>query len=186
MRKKQRRPRILIAGLGNLLLMDDGAGVHAVKELQHDPPPGVLVVEVGTAVLQALHLLEWADLVLALDAMRAGGPPGTIYACGLEEVAADGVQVSLHELGLKAALYFLPPEKQPRIAVLGIEPGTIDYGLDLSPAVKAALPRFIAAAREIVSRWSGGGKVTVEAGTRDRRRGVSPPAMSPHPLLQRE
>ncbi len=129
-------------------------------------PPGVLVVEVGTAVLQALHLLEWADLVLALDAMRAGGPPGTIYACGLEDVAADGVQVSLHELGLKAALYFLPPEKQPRIGVLGIEPGTIDYGLDLSPAVKAALPQFIAAAREIVGCWREEKKEMVGGGGR--------------------
>lgn len=152
---KSRKPRILTAGLGNLLLMDDGVGVHAIQELQKNPPAGAVVVEVGTAVLQALHLLEWADKVLAIDAMQAGRRPGTVYAFGAEDVAQDGVQASLHELNFLAALDFLKRGTKPEIIIFGVEPERIDYGLDLTPAVAAALPALTAAAREQVRRWRG-------------------------------
>jgi hydrogenase maturation protease len=153
MRLKQRKPRILVAGLGNYLLRDDGIGVHAVKALQQSPLPGVIVAEVGTAVLSALHLFEWAEKILAIDAMQAGGTPGTIYAFGVEDAAGPGLQASLHELNLLAALRFLPRQAKPEILVVGIEPETIDYGLDLSPAVAAALPELTRDVRKIVSDW---------------------------------
>ena len=154
---RNRQPRILIAGLGNLLLQDDGVGVHAVRALQGAPPPGVLVAEVGTAVLSALHLLEWADKILALDAIQAGEEPGTVYACGVEDAAAPGVQASLHELSLLNALRFLRRESPPEIVIFGVEPQVIDYGLELSPAVAAALPQLIRAVREMAAQWRNGG-----------------------------
>lgn len=153
MTRKSRQPRILIAGLGNLLLMDDGVGVHAVRELQKSPPAGALVAEVGTAVLDALHLLEWADKVLAIDAMQAGGAAGTVYACGTDEVDKGGIKASLHELNLLAALNFLKDKAKPEIVIFGVEPERIGYGLELTPAVAGALPELTAAAREQVRRW---------------------------------
>jgi hydrogenase maturation protease len=150
---KFRKPRILIAGLGNLLLMDDGVGVHAVQELQKSPPDGAVVAEVGTAVLSALHLLEWADKILALDAMQAGGAPGTIYAFGTDDVDRGGIQVSLHELNLLAALGFLKNKARPEIVILGVEPEKIDYGLELTPPVAAALPELTVAVQELVRLW---------------------------------
>jgi hydrogenase maturation protease len=153
---KRRPPRILIAGLGNYLLRDDGIGVHAVKALQRTPPPGVVVAEVGTAVLDALHLLEWAEKILAIDAMQAGGTPGTLYVFGVNAVAGPGMQASLHELNLLAALEFLPRQIKPEILIVGIEPETIDYGLDLSPAMAAVLPELTREVRKIVSGWRNG------------------------------
>jgi hydrogenase maturation protease len=153
MTTKRRKPRLLIAGLGNLLLKDDGVGVHAVRELQKAPPPGVLVAEVGTWVLDGLHLYEWADKVLALDALQVGGAPGTIYACQEADVADPAVKASMHELSLLGALRFISPQKRPEVYVLGVEPETIDFGLDLTPKVQAALPRFLQLARETVDRW---------------------------------
>ena len=147
-------PDILIAGLGNLLLMDDGVGVHAVRELLRDPPAGALVVEVGVAALDALHLLEGARRVLAIDAMRAGGSPGSLYLCDLDQIERPGHQASLHGLGLVAVLQFLPAEARPQVTVLGIEPERIDYGLTLSPAVAAALPPVVRTARELVQNWA--------------------------------
>ena len=147
------RPRVLVAGLGNLLLADDGVGVHAVRALQHRVPRGVHAVEVGTAVLDALHLLEWADRVLVIDAMEAGGGPGTIYRVGVEDVADGTIKTSLHEVDLLAALRFLTNGRRPEITVLGVEPETIAAGLDLSPRVQAALPQLVAAAQEIVAGW---------------------------------
>ena len=149
----RRRPRILVAGLGNLLLKDDGVGVHAVRALQRGVPRGVLAVEVGTAILDALHLVEWADRILAIDAMQAGGDPGTVYRFGVEDVAEAATKASLHEVGLLAAVRFLTDGHRPEIAVLGVEPETIEAGLDLSPSVQAALPGLVAAARDIVTRW---------------------------------
>ncbi|MEJ5330282.1 MAG: hydrogenase maturation protease [Desulfobaccales bacterium] len=153
--KRGRPPRVLIAGLGNLLLRDDGVGVQAVRLLQAKPPSGVLVAEVGTQVLGALHLLEWADRVLALDALMAGGPPGTIYACRESDVALEAVQASLHELGLRAALHFLPRERRPEVFILGLEPASLEPGLELSPPVQAALPRFLELARDSAARLRG-------------------------------
>jgi hydrogenase maturation protease len=150
---KPRQPRILIAGLGNYLLGDDGIGVHAVRALQQTPPPGAVLAEVGTAVLDALHLLEWADKILAIDAMQAGGPPGTLYAFGVDAVEGPGMQTSLHELNFLASLDLSAPRTKPEIIMLGMEPESIDYGLDLSPAVAAALPELTREVRKIVSGW---------------------------------
>jgi hydrogenase maturation protease len=151
---KKRQPRILIAGLGNYLLQDDGVGVHTVRALQQAPLPGVLVAEVGTAVLSALHLFEWAERILAIDAMQAGGRPGTIYAFEVEDAAGPGMQTSLHELNLLAGLRFLRRQANPEILIVGIEPETIDYGLDLSPAVAAALPELTQEILMIMSGWT--------------------------------
>lgn len=149
----KKTPRILIAGLGNLLLKDDGVGVHAVQELQQNPPKGTKVVEVGCAVLDALHLFEWADIVLGIDAMQAGGAPGTVYRFGIDDVAEDNHHASLHEVNLVSALRFLPEDARPEIAMLGVEPEIIDYSLDLSQSVSAALPQVVEVVRSMVEGW---------------------------------
>lgn len=114
-----------------------------------------MVAEVGTAVLDALHLIEKADRLLAIDAMRAGGAPGTIYSFGVEDVKQQPTEASLHELNLLSALTLT--RRRPReITILGVEPGRIDYGLELTPAVQEALPRLVSAASRIVAKWVGG------------------------------
>jgi hydrogenase maturation protease len=141
-----RPTRTLVVGLGNVLLRDDGVGVHAVRELRKVLPRRILAVEVGTAVLDALHLFEWADRVIGIDAMQAGGRPGTIYKFGVDDVEDPEVKPSLHELGLIASLRFMkgPP---PAISMLAVEPETMDFGLELSEPVLAALPELVAAAK---------------------------------------
>lgn len=150
---KRRKNRILVVGLGNLLLRDDGVGVHAIRKLKETPSPKILMAEVGTAVFDALHLFEWADKILAIDAMAAGGRSGTVYEFRVPDVEEKGFQTSLHELGLLSALRFFPGEKIPEIKILGVEPENIAYGMTLSPPVEAALPGLIRAAKEIVARW---------------------------------
>ena len=150
MKPDRQGPRILIVGLGNILLRDDGVGVHAIRELQKNPLPGVMAVEVGTAVLDALHLFEWADRILAIDAMQAGGSAGTLYSLRVADVEDRKSQASLHELNLLAALRFLSNGKRPPIVILGVEPEIIDYGLALSPKVEAILPLVNHSVKEIV------------------------------------
>lgn len=154
-RTHSRFERILVAGLGNLLLADDGVGVHAARALLGSRPRGVRVVEVGTAVLDALHLFERADRVLALDAIQGGGQPGEIYALRLGDAANPTGKVSLHDFGLRTIFDFLATPRRPEVLVLGVEPQRIDYGLTLSPAVENVLPRLLAEAHAILRRWQG-------------------------------
>ncbi len=145
-------PRILIAGVGNLLLTDDGIGVHAVQELQKEPMAGVKVVDIGTAVLHGLHFLEDADRVLIIDAAHGDGPPGTIY---LFDTAQSHTAVnSVHAMGLREAVRLLPPGvRAPGITVLGVEPASLEYGIGLSPTLRQVLPRVRELAIETVQDW---------------------------------
>ena len=152
MSQRPTKGRILIAGLGNLLLMDDGVGVHAVRELRKGVPRGVVAAEVGTAILSALHLFEDADKVLAIDAMQAGGTPGTVYRFGLEDVENPTGKPSLHDFGLRSIFEFLP-DHRPEIVVLGVEPEVIEFGMELSGSVRASLPRLITEAQATIARW---------------------------------
>jgi hydrogenase maturation protease len=144
--------KLLVAGVGNCLLQDDGIGVHAVRELANSPLPNVVMAEVGTDFLGALHLFEAADLVLILDAMNAGGPPGTIYLYEERDILENSHQVSLHELGVLSALRLSPLAKKPQVVVLGIEPHIMDFGLELSPILQSALPQILLAAGEVMDK----------------------------------
>lgn len=147
------QPSCVIVGLGNCLLCDDGVGVHAVRKLMSEIPEDALAVEVGVDVFSAIPWLERAPRVLAIDAMDAGGLPGTIYRCGASDIQVVGVRASLHELGLLAILEFIPKPRWPEIHILGVQPGTIAYGMEMTAALQAALPQVVSVAREIVKSW---------------------------------
>jgi hydrogenase maturation protease len=151
---KGRKPKILVAGLGNLLLRDDGVGVQAVKQFQENEDGHYQAVDVGCAVLDALHLFEWADKILLIDAMKAGGPAGTVYRVNaIEDLETGTVPLSLHDLSVVQALKMINKDHHPEITIIGVEPEIIDYGLDLSRPVQAALPRILQTGQEIVRDW---------------------------------
>jgi hydrogenase maturation protease len=149
-----RKPHILVAGLGNLLLRDNGVGVHAARYLLSANLPGIVVAEIGTAVLDGWHLLEWAEKILAIDAMQAGGIPGTIYTYCATGVNRHETPGSSHEFNLLSALDLMSPVRIREVTILGVEPEIVDYGLDLSPALKAAFPKIIATVRTTLAAWS--------------------------------
>ena len=148
-----------IVGLGNVLLTDDGVGVHAVrrlreartKRLRDEAPEGVIIAEVGTAVMDALDLFENVEHVVAIDAVRAGGPPGSIYSFSMDDVEAQKT-VSAHELGIAEAMKYLPAGLAPKVSIIGVEPAVIDYGVGLSPTVQAVLDEVVRKALAAVSQ----------------------------------
>jgi hydrogenase maturation protease len=128
-------PRILIAGMGNLLMGDDGVGVHIVRCLPEQPCPGALAVEIGVAALDAAHWLAWADGVVAIDAMRAGGAPGSVYQLDAPD-ATRGAAASLHDLSLFEALRLVPAADRPiRAVLIGVEPERVELRIGLSTRV---------------------------------------------------
>jgi hydrogenase maturation protease len=155
-RRENRKPRILIAGLGNLLLRDDGVGVHAVRRFQQEAGRFYRAAEVGCAVLDALPLFEWAEKILLIDAMLAGSSPGTVYwVKSVEDLDNGAVPSSLHELSIVQALRMIRRNPLPEATIIGIEPEIIDFGLELSPPVEAALGQVLETGREIIQQWSG-------------------------------
>jgi hydrogenase maturation protease len=151
---KTNPPSILIAGLGNLLLSDDGVGVHAVHALAALCLEGVVTADIGTAVFHAMHYLERADRVLLIDAVKAGGAPGTLYLLDAADVCEDGPATSIHTLGMRSLARLMPePARCPPMTVLGVEPRSLDYGMVLSEPVQTALPQVIETARDTVRRW---------------------------------
>lgn len=156
-------PRIVILGVGNLLMSDDGVGVHAAQALAAAPPPGTTVVDAGTDVLSALSFLEQADRALIIDALRAGGAPGTIRLMRETDITALAAGATAHAVNLLAARHLFPREAAwPDVSILGVEPDSLDYGTALSPAVAAALPLVAHRCRAIVASWQTSVPVTFQ------------------------
>ena len=153
--------RILILGVGNILLKDEGIGVHVAEKLQkHNLPGNVEVIDGGTAGIDILLPQAGLDKLVVIDAIRFGKKPGTIYKLrfkGKEENKLARVfgpdsraEISLHQLGLIDALAAaeklncLPKE----IVIIGIEPNQISPGLELTEQVKQKIPKIVNAVLE--------------------------------------
>jgi hydrogenase maturation protease len=145
----------LVLGIGNLLLSDEGVGVHVVRALaQRELPSGVAVVEAGTAFLDVLSDIAQADRILLVDAMEGGGTPGTVYRVPFDQCRHPGMLASLHGLDLSRVLFMAGNDRKPLITVFGIEPARIEWGMELSSAVRCALPAVEEALYEELMRPS--------------------------------
>jgi len=146
--------RILVLGLGNILLKDEGVGVHIAQMLQELAlPHNVEVVDGGTASLDVLLLAPGIEKLVVIDALRAGKEVGTIYKARLkseerdklEQIFSSGSRISLHQVGLIDALAIAERMNcaPKEIAIIGIEPKKIDCGLELTDDVKQKIPEII-------------------------------------------
>lgn len=143
----------LILGMGNLLLCDEGVGVHVARALaQRDLPPSVSVVEAGTAFLDVLPDIEWADRILLVDAMEAGRTPGSIYRVPFDECQHPAMLASLHGFDLSRVLYIAGSNRKPEVTVFGVEPACIEWGIELSATVRQVLPAVEAAILDELSQ----------------------------------
>ena len=137
-----KRANVLILGIGNLLLSDEGVGVHAVRCLsERELPPGVEVLDGGTSGADLVDHLEGRTKVVVIDAASGDGPPGTVYRCEARELIEQEGALSLHEFGLADSLHMAErlgcaPQ---RVIVLGVQPANMEPGLELSPEVSAVL-----------------------------------------------
>lgn len=145
--------RTLILGIGNLLLRDEGVGVHVARALQMEGlPEDVSVLEAGTAFLDALPEIERADRIIVIDAMEAGRSPGAIYRIPYDECARPSRLASLHGFDLSRTLYLAGRETPPEAVVIGVEPAVIDWGTELSPEIQAMVPSVIEAVKAEIAR----------------------------------
>jgi hydrogenase maturation protease len=145
---------MLILGLGNLLLADEGVGVHAARMIaETNHTDDVVVLDIGTAVLDALPALETAQRVIIIDAFKADGPPGSVYSIPYDECLRPSTIASLHGFDLSRVLAMAGRDHCPEITVIGVEPARIDWSMDLSPEVAAALPTVLRAVENEIRRY---------------------------------
>ncbi len=148
---------LLVLGIGNILLTDDGLGVHAALELmKEEMPPNVTVMEAGTFTHDVFYLFEEYSHVLILDILHAKKEPGTIYRLTEKELTQNTEQrMSIHDIDLIDSVNMaeLLYKKRPEIFILGMEPENYTtWSMELSPIIKERLPKFIAQAREEIQR----------------------------------
>ena len=139
---------VLVLGLGNVLLQDEGLGVHALERLsaRHDLPAGVRAVDGGTLGLDLLPALEGVRALVVIDAVRSGRPAGSVVRLVDEEIMPLlALKLSVHQVGLRELLGAsrLLGTHPARVVLWGIEPQCMDWGLSLSPAVDAALDDLV-------------------------------------------
>ena len=159
--------RVLILGAGNLLLRDEGVGVHVAQRLGWmSLPEGVQAVDCGTALLDAVSLIKKAERLIVVDAIRTGTRPGTLFRLRDKDIAElPRKRVSLHQLGLLEALDMVDKlGKKPPTIIIGVEPEDTAPGMELSATLQRVLPRILdvvlaeAGTSETTNTGSGGGQ----------------------------
>ncbi|HWR41513.1 HyaD/HybD family hydrogenase maturation endopeptidase [Sporomusa sp.] len=150
--------KIIVLGVGNILMQDEGFGVRVVEELtrRYIFPDNVQVLDGGTLGMELLRFITGADRLLIIDAVNGGGEPGELYQFANEEVKAYFKnKVSMHELGIQDVLAALELLEQPvnDVVVLGIQPAVIDVGLELSEIVQPGVVMAAARVLDILRSW---------------------------------
>jgi hydrogenase maturation protease len=150
------RGRVLVLGIGNVLLGDEGVGVHAVRRLEREPlPPGVQVLDGGTGGLHLLSCLTEHAALVVLDATIDGKPAGSVSRLYPRYAADYPRTLVAHDIGFKDLLDAAQVlGARPRVALVTVSIGSLgEMSLELSAPVAAALPRAIAAVHEELAEF---------------------------------
>jgi len=156
-----REPRILIAGVGNAWLRDDGFGGEVAQRLEREPlPPGVAVMDAGTGGLDlAYEVMRGYDALVILDVSRQGGEPGTLYVMEVDEESVDGKiddgeAINPHGMDPQTMLRFVRSigAWPGRVVVIACEPAEVEeMGFGLSAQVSSAVDRAVELVLETAS-----------------------------------
>lgn len=144
----------LVLGIGNLVMSDDGIGPRVVQHLarHYRFPAGVELLDGGTLGLDLLPRIEAARRLVIVDAVETGGSPGTLVRLSGDEIPiALETKVSPHQMGLKDLLSVssLLGQVPEEMVLWGVQPGSIEMSMELTPAVEAQLePLAALVARE--------------------------------------
>ena len=140
--------RIVVLGVGNILLSDEGIGVRTVEKLLRDYalPPEVEMIDGGTSAMEMLEDLGHADHLIIVDAVRSGKPPATIVRmAGADVPVFFRTKLSPHQVGLSDVLatLVLMGEQPGSTTVIGVEPQSLALGMALTSAVAEQLPQVV-------------------------------------------
>ncbi len=139
--------KVVILGLGNILMKDEGVGVHVAREVEkRELPDYVEIIDGGTASTDILASMGGVDKLIIIDALKGGEKPGTVYRLYPEDLPVPSESfVSLHQidvlLGLSLARKTGSTPKET--VIIGIEPKEIDWGIGLTPEIDKKIPGIV-------------------------------------------
>lgn len=158
----QRLDQIVVLGVGNILLQDEGVGIHAARFFgeRHGPLPNLRIVDGGTLSFTLAEHIDDADLLIVFDAARLDGPPGTVEVFidqEMDRFLGSG-RCSVHEVGLAdlVGMAHLRGNLPRHRALVGVRPQLIDWGEALTPPVQAAVPEMAERAAALLKGWNPG------------------------------
>ena len=139
--------KITILGIGNLLLKDEGIGIHVIQALEKESlPENVELIDGAVAGFDLLPIVESCDKLIVIDAVKTSDAPGTIYKFDplkIDVVRAENI--SLHDMDFFQVLEFAKKHKRlPVTRMIAAVPKEIEAGMDLTPELKKKIPRIIA------------------------------------------
>lgn len=150
----------LVLGIGNTLLTDEGVGVHAVRYLEdhHADVPDTQYLDGGTLSFTLAGSIENARNLIVIDAAQLDTNPGTVrtfVGADMDEFLSGNTKRSVHEVGLMDLLSIarLADHLPENRALIGIQPGNIDWGENPTAPVQAALPIACQHAVNLINQW---------------------------------
>jgi hydrogenase maturation protease len=144
-----------VIGIGNLLLKDEGVGVHALRALQRaHGSNGVRFIDGGTDPWQAISRAEGCEDLLVLDAVLGDREAGAFYRLNLEQVESSPAGLSLHGVTLFHLIHYerLTGNGFRRIRVLGMEPASMEPHIGLSEVCRERLPAFVEMVKDEIQK----------------------------------
>ncbi len=151
-------PDVVVLGLGNLLMQDEGVGIHALRALQstYRFEPEIEFVDGGTSGLDLLPFFRPESRMIMLDAMDFDTEPGSIGRVENDDILARlNTRMSVHHLGLSDLFAMAKlTDSQPReIILFGVQPESMELEVELTATVREVIPRLIAHVLEQLQDW---------------------------------
>lgn len=152
--------RIMLLGVGNILLTDEGVGVHAVNRLEATlgPRDDVAVIDGGTLSFTLAAPIADCDGLIVIDTAQLHAAPGTVrifHGADMDAFLATGPKTSVHEVSLMEVLGMAHAQDAlpARRALIGVQPERFGWGEAPTPAVAAAIPVACALAEATLKEW---------------------------------
>ena len=136
----------VIIGIGNILLQDDGVGVHVIKQLEKENLPSTIeLVDGGTSTLDTLGFFLDYKKVIVVDCLRAGLEPGTIYKIKPEDIENyQKENLSIHDVQILDVVKMANMmNKYPEVVIFGIEPEKIGLDLEMTEIMVSKIPEIV-------------------------------------------
>ena len=152
--------QVLVLGIGNTLLSDEGVGIHVINQLQQSNHlhPSVTLMDGGTLSFTLANPIESCDQLIVIDASEIKAQPGAVRVFENEEMdhfITTGNKKSVHEVGLVdvMSIAMLSGNLPAKRALIGIQPDSLDWGEVPTAAVQQAIPLACEQVEALLQRW---------------------------------
>ncbi|MBU1191059.1 MAG: HyaD/HybD family hydrogenase maturation endopeptidase [Gammaproteobacteria bacterium] len=154
------KQNVLVLGLGNTLLSDEGAGIHVIRYLQEQFPdrPNVEYLDGGTLSFTLSEPIENADALIVVDAAELGTEAGVVRCYqdkAMDDFVGGNRKRSVHEVSLidLLAVAYLTERLPKRRALVGIQPASVDWGDQPTQKVADAIPTAGRQILDLIEAW---------------------------------